>query len=215
MQWREFADLPFAGALEPQAGALAPGELYDCAHFDRLDFDDPDATGSRFLECALTHVSVQGGQLRRAQFTDVWLQDVRLVATGLTETTWVNTAVVASAASGAQAFGARLRGVTFRGCKLDSVNLRDAVLTEVTFDTCVLRDVDFSGATLTRVAFPGCRMISTNFTRVTLDSVDLRGAELGIIADPTCLRGAIVTTAQLVNMAPLLATGIGIVVEDA
>jgi hypothetical protein len=50
--------------------------------------------------------------------------------------------------------------------------------------------------------------------RVTLDQVDLRGAELGITIDPGCLRGAIVTTAQLMDLAPLLAEGIGLIVAD-
>jgi len=214
MRWRELADLPFAAALEPHPGPLAPAELYDCAHFDRLDLDAPDATGSRFLECAITGVSVQGGHLRGAQLTDVWLRDVRLIAADIAESTWLNCTVTDSAAAGVQAFGTRLRGVSFHGCKLDSVNLRDAALTEVTFDGCVLRDVDFGGAALTKVAFPGCKLITTSFARVTLDAVDLRGAELGITVDPTCLRGAIVTTAQLLDMAPLLAESIGIVVKD-
>jgi hypothetical protein len=45
--------------------------------------------------------------------------------------------------------------------------------------------------------------------------VDLReAAELGLITDATSLRGAIVTTAQLTAMAPLLAETLGIVVHD-
>jgi uncharacterized protein YjbI with pentapeptide repeats len=84
----------------------------------------------------------------------------------------------------------------------------------VTFDNCVLRDVDFSGAVLTRTAFPHSRLTTTNLTRVTLDQLDLRGAELGITIDPTCLRGAILTTAQLADMAPLLAESIGLIVAD-
>ncbi len=42
----------------------------------------------------------------------------------------------------------------------------------------------------------------------------LRGAELGITTDATSLRGAIVTPAQLTEMAPVLAASLGIVVED-
>ncbi len=52
------------------------------------------------------------------------------------------------------------------------------------------------------------------FTRTTLDHADLRGAELGITTDATALRGAIVTPAQLTEMAPVLAASLGIVVED-
>jgi len=126
--WLELADLPFAGALRPHQGGLALGEDYDCAHFDQVTFDGADAANSRFLECAFTQVSFQGGQLRRSRFTDVWLRDVRLTGTDLAETEWTDATLVASAAAGAEAFGARLRRVTFHGCKLDSVNFRDADL---------------------------------------------------------------------------------------
>jgi uncharacterized protein YjbI with pentapeptide repeats len=159
MVWNDLADLPFAAALRIHRGDLAPAEAYEGAHFDQLDLCQPDAPGSRFLECAFTRVSIQEGQLRRARFTDVWLRDV-------------------------------------------------------TFDNCVLSDVDLSGATLTRTVFRHSRLTRTNFTRVTMDEVDLRGAELGITVDPTCLRGAIVTTAQLMDLAPLLAESMGLTVAD-
>jgi uncharacterized protein YjbI with pentapeptide repeats len=84
----------------------------------------------------------------------------------------------------------------------------------VTFDNCVLSDVDFSGATLTRTVFRHSRLTRANFTHVTMNEVDLRGAELGITVDPTCLRGAIVTTAQLMDLAPLLAESMGLTIAD-
>jgi uncharacterized protein YjbI with pentapeptide repeats len=214
MHWNELADLPFAAALRPGPADLEPAGVYDSAHFDQLDLTGPDASGSRFLDCAFTGVSIQDGRLRRARFTDVWLRDVHLMSTILAETTWVDAAVIGSVSAGVEAFGAQLRRVSLRGCKLDSVNFREAALVDVTFDNCVLRDVDFAGATLTRTAFPGSRLTGTNFARVTLDQVDLRGAELGITIDPGCLRGAIVTTAQLGEIAPLLAESIGLIVAD-
>ena len=214
MGWNDLADLPFAAALRIHRGDLAPAEAYEGAHFDQLDLGQPDAPGSRFLECAFTRVSIQDGQLRRAQFTDVWLRDVRLISTTLAESGWVGAELTGSVAAGVEAFAARLRRVSLRGCKLDSVNFRDAELAEVTFDNCVLSDVDFSGAALTRTVFRNSRLTRTNFTRATMEEVDLRGAELGITVDPTCLRGAIVTTAQLMDLAPLLAESMGLTVAD-
>jgi uncharacterized protein YjbI with pentapeptide repeats len=213
-QWRELADLPFAAALVPHRGGWQPGGDYDCAHFDQLTLDSPDGTGSRFLECALTHVSCHGGQLRRATLTNVWLDDVRLAGTGLAESDWTGAQISSSAIAGAEAFGAHLRDVVLRGCKLDSVNLRAAALTDVVFDNCLLRDVDFTGATLTRAAFPGSRLAGTSFIKASLDTVDLRGAELGITADPGSLHGMVVTPAQFTAMAGLLAATLGITVED-
>src|SRR5215469_15474268 len=215
MPWQELADLPFAAALRPHAGGLKLRGDYDCARFDQAVFADADAASSRFLECAFTRVTFQGGWLRGSRLTDVWLRDVRLTGTSLAETSWTDATFVASAAAGVEAYGAELRRVTFSGCKLDSVNFRDAVFTEVTFDDCLLREVDFTGATLTEVAFPRSRLVKTTFARMTLDRVDLRGAELGIVTDTVSLRGATVTMAQLAVIAPLLADSMGMIVTDS
>jgi hypothetical protein len=47
-----------------------------------------------------------------------------------------------------------------------------------------------------------------------MDATDLRGAELGIIIDADSLRGAIISTGQLVYVAPVLAETMGITVSD-
>ena len=94
------------------------------------------------------------------------------------------------------------------------MNFRAAELTEVTFDRCELRDVDFAGATLARTTFPGSRLTRTDLTGVHMDATDLREAELGIIIGPDSLRGATVSTGQLVYLAPVLAETMGITVSD-
>lgn len=212
---RELADLPYASVLQPNTSGLRPHGEYDCEHFDKLSLEDPAAASARFLECAFTGVTMQGGQFRRARFIDVWLQDMQLVTTGLTETSWQDVTISGAVIAGSEAFGAQLRRVSLRKCKLDSVNFRDAELTEVRFDGCLLRDVDFAGASLTRTVFRDCQLERADLSRVTLDQVDLRGAELGVIIDPGSLRGAILTTAQLVTLAPLLAEVLGIEIDDA
>jgi uncharacterized protein YjbI with pentapeptide repeats len=214
MPEQQLADLPYAAALTRHAGGLASAESYDTVHFDGLGFDSPQASGSRFLECAFTQVTFHGGSLRRATFSQVWLRDFRMVSVSLVETGWVDATLIGGIAAGVEAFGARLDRVVFSGCKLDSVNFREAVLTSVVFDHCVLRGVDFGGARLVKTSFPGSRLADTSLRQVTLDQVDLRGAELGITADPDSLRGAIVSSAQLAVMAPLLAESMGITVTD-
>jgi uncharacterized protein YjbI with pentapeptide repeats len=63
--------------------------------------------------------------------------------------------------------------------------------------------------------FGDSRLAAVIFTQTTLDQVDLRGAaELGLVTDAISLRGAIVTSAQLTAMAPVLAETLGIVVAD-
>jgi uncharacterized protein YjbI with pentapeptide repeats len=214
MTWQKLADLPFARALTPHPGELAAAESYDCAHFDGATLAGADASGSNFLECAFTKVTLQDCRLAQAQFADVWLQNTRLLSTSLARTHWRDVTCTGMVMAGVEVFGAALRRVTFERCKMDSVNFRDSDLADVVFDGCVLSNVDFGGARLTRTSFPQSRLTATTLTQVTLNQVDLRGAELGITVDPAALGGAIVTTAQLIDMAPILADAIGIIVED-
>jgi uncharacterized protein YjbI with pentapeptide repeats len=211
---RDLAGIPFAASLTPHSGALAPDSDYDGVHFDGLSLDEPRAASSRFIECVLTGVTFHGGRLTKARFRDVWLRDVRLVATGLGETEWTDVTVAESVWAGAEVFGAELRRVTLRGCKLDSVNFRGTSLTDVVFDGCELLDVDFKDAVLTRTSFPRSRLTRTDLTGARLDATDLRDAELGIIIGPDSLRGAIISSAQLIHVAPVLAQTMGITVSD-
>jgi len=214
-RWEKLADLPFASALSAEPARLTPGEQYDCAHLDQAELDGQDGSGSHFLECALTRLTLSGCALGQAQFADVWFSDVALISAGLARTSWRDVTLTGAVIAGAEVYGSLLRRVRFDRCKLDSVNFRDCDLTEVTFDNCVLRNVDFSTARLTRVAFPDSRLSAVTLVKVTLDRVDLRQAqELGVTVDPTALRGAIVSTSQLLDLAPLLADSIGIVVSD-
>jgi uncharacterized protein YjbI with pentapeptide repeats len=214
MDSRDLAEFPFAAALTAHEGGLCPDTAYDCERFADATFTNERAGSSRFAECVFSVVSFQGGRLQRARFSDVWLREVRLIATSLAETRWIDAVVAGSVAAGVEAFGAQLRRVVFRGCKLDSVNFRGAALTDVTFEDCELRDVDFAGATLTRTAFPKSRLSRTDFSRVQMNKADLRGAELGIIIGPDSLRGAIISTAQLISLAPVLAQTMEITVSD-
>jgi uncharacterized protein YjbI with pentapeptide repeats len=212
--WAELADLPFASALSAEPARLTPGEQYDCVHFDSAELDGQDGSGSHFLECALTRLTLSGCSLAQSQFADVWFSDVRLISAGLARTSWRDVTLTGAVIAGAEVYGSLLRRVRFDRCKLDSVNFRDCDLTDVIFDNCVLRDVDFSASRLRRVSFPGSQLSSVTLVKVTLDDVDLRGARLGLTVDPLALGGAVVTTAQLLDLAPLLADTIGIRVED-
>lgn len=210
----ELSDLPFAAHLTPADGDLAPHGDYDTVLFERAELSEPQAASARFLECAFRRVSMAGGRLQRATLRDVWMRDVRLTGTSIAESNWLDVTVLASSLAGAQLFGATMRRVVFSGCKLDSVNFRGARLDEVRFDKCVLRDVDFADAQLTGCAFGGSDLTRTDFSRVRMDRTDLRDAQLGIIIDSQSLRGAIISSGQLVALAPALAETMGLVVSD-
>ena len=217
---RSLADLSFYDSLSPLAGSIEIDGDYDGVIISDQALGDPvladvAASGTRFIESAITGVTFNGGTLRKCRMSDVWLGDTRFVAIDLAESTLVDTWLNGCVLAGVQAFSGLMRRMSFRSCKLDSVNFRDCTLTDVTFEDCVLRDPDFGGAKLTRVRFPGCALTGASFTNANCSSVDLRGASLGITAGFDALRGATIDSLQLMALAPLLAHHLGITVKDA
>lgn len=104
--------------------------------------------------------------------------------------------------------------VVFTGCRLDLANFRHAKVRHTVFDDCVLDEADFTGADLSLTRFTGCSLAGTRFDGARLTKVDLRGSRLAPAGDARSLKGAIIDTGQLIDLAPLLARDLGIVIED-
>ncbi|NUT53990.1 MAG: pentapeptide repeat-containing protein [Saccharothrix sp.] len=214
---RALADLPFASYLEAHDGGdLEPGGDYNVVHFADQEFAGTTAGNVRFSESALSTVRFTDGSLRRSRFNDVWWHGVQVIGTDLAASGWLDTEVVNSAFAGVALFEAGLNRVTFFGCKLVSVNLRGANLRDVAFVNCVLRDVDFTEAELTAVSFPGSTLEDIRFAQVKAKGLDLRdAAELGIRDGLDSLRGAVITFAQALDLAPLFAQTLGLTVKES
>ena len=122
-------DLPFATAMADfeSGGSLEIDGDYDRVRFDGVAFDAAAATGARFTESAFIGGSFDEGRLRKARFTDVWFEQTRLVAVDVAGALYTDAWFNGSVFAGVQAFTCVLRRVVFRGCKLDSVNFREAV----------------------------------------------------------------------------------------
>jgi uncharacterized protein YjbI with pentapeptide repeats len=218
-------DLQFASELRALSGDddadLEIDGDYDRVLFSGYSFADAEAGGARFTECAFTGgTGFDGGRLRRARLSDVWFGETRLVAVDMAESSLTDVWFSGCVFAGVQAFSCVGRRVLFRGCKLDSVNFRDCKLTDVSFEDCVLRDVDFGSAKLSKVRFAGSQFVNVDFAKATCSSVDLRGARLGsadapgIKAGYDSLSGTRIDSAQLMTLAPLLASHLGIKVAD-
>lgn len=212
---QDVADLPFAHALDPGPSPLARDTDYDLCHFDGAVEAGADVGSSRFTECVFENVQFEELRLRRAKFTDVWWRGARVLTADFAESEWLDASVVSSAFAGVQAFETQLRRVVFQRCKLDAVNLRGAQLQEVVFEDCILRDVDFTGARLREVSFPGTALRSAKFAKAKLAKADFRDATVIEVVDGYAnLRGGILDSGQVVELAADLAQALGITVKD-
>ncbi|MEV7215718.1 pentapeptide repeat-containing protein [Kitasatospora cineracea] len=207
-------DLPYAHLLQRHTGPLRPDARYDTVHFDGLALTGQFG-GAHFLECAFTGVRIEEAKLRRAGFNEVWVQGGRLVGVDLAESEWQDTEVDSTVLAGISGYGSAVRRTVFRQCKLEAVNLRGAVLRDVVFEDCLLRDVDLAEARLTDVSFPGSTLDEVRLRGATLKNTDLRtAARLGLPDGHLGLRGAVISTAQLLDLAPQFAQALGIAVRD-
>ncbi|MCA1224406.1 pentapeptide repeat-containing protein, partial [Streptomyces sp. 8L] len=201
--------------LTPYEGGLEADGDFDGLAFLGADLAGQEGPGARFMDCALTDCVLDEAELGRARFIDSVLTRVRGVGTDLGGATLRDVEVVDARLGGTQLHGAGLERVVVRGGKIDYLNLRQARLTDVVFEGCVLAEPDFGGARLTRVEFRDCALRRADLTGVTLKDVDLRGAsELDVAKGLDRLAGAVISTAQLLDLAPAFAAHLGVRVLD-
>lgn len=192
-------------------GELAPDGDYDGLEFREADLAGQDGGGARFMDCALTGCSLDETQLHHARVLDSVLTGIRGVGTDLAEANLRDVELVDARLGGIQLHGAVLERVLVRGGKIDYLNLRKARLKDVVFEGCVLVEPDFGGARLERVEFVDCVLKGVDLTAATLVDVDLRrAAELDITRGVDRLSGAVISHAQLLDLAPVLAAEMGV-----
>jgi uncharacterized protein YjbI with pentapeptide repeats len=197
--------------LEPYGdGRLEPEGDYDGLEFAGTDLTAQDGTGSRFMDCALTGCALDDTRLAHARVYDSRLTGIRGVGTNLADATLRDVELVDARLGGTQLHGAVLERVV-RGGKIDYLNLRAARLRDVVFEGCVLVEPDFAGARLERVEFVDCVLKEADFGAAQLKDVDLRrAAGLGIARGVERLAGAVISPAQLMELAPVLAAELGV-----
>jgi Pentapeptide repeats (9 copies) len=164
-----------------------------------VKLDGVDLSGSKLRAVELSNVLLQGidaangdwggGEIRRTRF-----ERARLTGLGLVES--------------------HTEEVCFSACKLEYANFRHSRIERTTFEDCVLTGADFHGASITASRFSRCRLEQVDFTGAELERVDIRGSELALVGSAQSLRGAIIDSLQLLELAPALAAELAIAVED-
>ncbi|MEU8775114.1 pentapeptide repeat-containing protein [Streptomyces sp. NPDC048606] len=194
-----------------EGGELEPDGDYDGVEFADVDLAGQEGAGARFMDCALRRCVVDEAGLGRARFLDSVWEGVRGVGTDLSGALLRDVEWVEPRLGGVQSHGAVWERVLVRGGKVDYLNLRMARLRDVVFEGCVLVEPDFAGAVLERVEFRGCVVRGADFTGARMTDVDLRGAsELGVARGVEALSGAVISSAQLFELAPAFAARLGV-----
>ena len=202
----------------PHLTAFAGDGLEPRGDYEALDFVDRDFSGgraddARFLECRLLRCRLDGASFRGARIIETVCDGVLATTADLTDSTWRDTRIVGGRLGAVTLIGAAWRDVTVRDCHLGFVNLAGAEIEDVVFERCEIGGLDVRTAQLRSITFVDCRIDELTVVGATLAKVDLSGARLRSLVGVESLRGAIVSDAQLVDLAPILAAELGLEVR--
>ena len=206
--------VPFSDLARFEGGLLEPRRDYDAIDFVDRDFTGQDASEARFLECRLQRCCLDGLSMQRARVVESLLSEVHGASVDLSDTVWRDSGIAGSRLGAVKLAGATWTGIRVRGSKLGFVNLSGARLEDVVFEGCEIGTLDVRAAQLRSVGVVDCTIDELNVAGATLSKVDLSGARLRSLIGVESLRGAIVSQAQLHDLAPLLATELGLEVRD-
>ena len=166
---------------------------------DAVRLVEPDLTAAILREGGWADVEVMGGQLAGLNLTGSSLRRVHLERARLSGAVFVET---------------QLKDVAFEDAKLDLINFRFANLSRVSFVRCQLIEADFSGAKLAGVSFTGCDLTAADFSGALLRQVDLRSSTLGSLKGIGGLKGAIISSDQMIALLPEFTAALGVEVNN-
>jgi uncharacterized protein YjbI with pentapeptide repeats len=174
------------------------------------DLAGTSAAGGRITGCRLSGVSLAGARLRSLRLVDVVLSDCDLSNADLTGASLNRVRFERCRMTGLVGVSWEASQVVLRGCKLDLASFHRGVFRGVEFEDCVLDDADLAASWLRETRFASSRLVRVGIDDARLSGVDFRGSVLEPAGDLTALRGAVIDALQLVELAPLLARGLGI-----
>jgi Uncharacterized low-complexity proteins len=170
-------------------------------------------TRRRLDSSAVSGLHVEHWRSRGLAMAESVLAGIDVVALTAAESGWRRVEIRDSRVGSAELCDSIWRSVHFIGCKLGYLNLRDAEVSDLQFTNCVIEELDLMRAKANRVAFAGCRVGRLELAGSRLSDVDLRGAQLADVGDLAALRGATISLEQLLDLAPAMASRLGVKVD--
>ncbi|GEL95950.1 pentapeptide repeat-containing protein [Cellulomonas composti] len=190
---------------------LESGGDYDRVTLDREHLEGQDASEARFLDCTFVDCVLDDADLSHARLVDTAWTGVRAAVLGLASATWQDGTLTDCRLGAVQAYSCRWTRVEVVGGKVDYLNLRDTTLENVRFTGVVIDELDLARVRAKGLTFEDCRVRRLDVTGASLKDADLRGIrDLQHLDGVAGLAGATISTEQLVEIAPALASHLGL-----
>lgn len=114
--------------------------------------------------------------------------------------------------TGLQVPDAHIKDVVFSNCRINLSNFRKTTFERCAFIECDLREADFAGAQLKSIHFENCEIAGADLSNTQCKRVEFHHTNLSDLKGISGLQGATISESNLIEIAPLLAHELGIVV---
>jgi uncharacterized protein YjbI with pentapeptide repeats len=169
---------------------------------------------TRFLDVAWVGADLDDTDFAGARFIGNRFADIACAALKAPGSAWRSSELVRSRIGAVGLEGARLQSVRVADCKIGHLNLHSASIEDLELEDCRLDALELSAASLQRVRLRGCQVGTVTLSGASLTDADLRGAQIERLIGLDGMAGAVITQAQLFDLAPALAEHLGVRVED-
>jgi uncharacterized protein YjbI with pentapeptide repeats len=193
---------------------LDDGGIYELLAFSGLDVSGRAAVGAEIEACTFANVNLSQVTLRRGLIRDAAFERSDLANLRALDSSFTRVALSSCRMTGLSLIDDDLREVTFTGCRIDLASFRSSKLDHVVFTECRMEQADFTEADLRGARFTGCDLTGAQFTGARMAGTRLTRCELAEIGGVTSMRGSIVTSGDAVALAFILASALGITIED-
>lgn len=201
------------GLVPGVRGDLVAGARLDGLLLQDLDLAGADLTGLVLDECRLAGTVLDDARLDGARLIDSVLDRVTGTAVRARGGVLRDALLTGCRFGAAEWFEAEWDRVHLEGCRIDYLSLADSHLADVLITGCTIGELDLRGASVRRLAVRSSPVRELSLAGLRATDLDLRGADLARIDDAASLRGSVVSSEQLLLLAPLLAESLGIEVE--
>ncbi|MGI9005152.1 MAG: pentapeptide repeat-containing protein [Streptosporangiaceae bacterium] len=201
------------------AAALPGNDLGDSVICELLAYADLDlsgreAAGAEIEACTFANVNLSQGRLRRGLIRDVRLERCDLANLRALDSSLTRVELLASRMTGLSLLDDDLRDVRFDGCRVDLASFRMSKFADVLFSGCRMGQADFTEADLRGARFENCDLTGAQFSGARMTGTRFARCDLTEITGVTSMRGAVITSADAVTLAYILAGALGITIED-
>jgi len=199
---------------ELPAHDLADEGVYQSLEYKGIDLSARTAESLEMERCRLTSAKLVGTKLQRAVISDTLFEQCDLANLDVRESSVIRTKITTSRLTGTSWINCLFRDAVFDSTPIDLATFRFSRFKKVVFQGCKLPRADFQDADLRGVRFEHCDLTGAQFSNAEMTGTRFINCSLFDINGVFSLKGAIVKSADAMDLAYSLASALGITVED-